>query len=128
MAQRGGKRPGAGRKAGSTNKQSKASIAKARATADGELPHEWLLRIMRGEKMEVALESKSAVDGTPAEQVIVSVIPTLEDRIKAAIAAAPFYAPKLAAQALVQAPDENPIDALMNAVAESATNRARAAR
>ena len=72
---RGGSRPGAGRPAGSATRKTR-EIAD-RAAAAGELPHEFLLRVMRGE----------AVDGT---------VPTFAELIDAAKAAAPYFAPKLA--------------------------------
>ena len=73
----GGVRPGAGRPKGAISKMSAASRQAAAAT--GELPHEFLLRVMRGEPIE---------DHTP----------TFEERLDAAKAAAPFYAPRLATQ------------------------------
>ena len=54
---------------------SKVAIERAKAT--GELPHEFLLRVVRGEE----------IDGT---------IPTFEQRVDAAAVAAPYFAPKLA--------------------------------
>lgn len=71
---KGGKRPGAGRKPGSANKMSME--ARERAAKTGELPHEFLLRVARGEE----------IDGNK---------PTFADRLDAAKAAAPYYAPKL---------------------------------
>ena len=73
---RGGKRPGAGRPKGAVSKLATEAVAKAKAT--GDLPHEFLLKIVRGEP----------IDGTA---------PSIEQRIHAAIAAAPYFAPKLAA-------------------------------
>lgn len=52
--------------------------AVSRAKSSGELPHEFLLRIVRGEK-------------------IGETSPSLEQRIHAAIASAPYFAPKLTA-------------------------------
>jgi len=72
---RGGKRPGAGRPKGSVSKLATEAVAKAKAT--GDLPHEFLLKIVRGEP----------IDGTS---------PPIEQRIHAAIAVAPYFAPKLA--------------------------------
>lgn len=72
---RGGARKGAGRKLGSKNCWSREAIARARST--GELPHEFLLRVSRGEE----------IDG---------VSPSFDARMGAAIAAAPYFAPKLA--------------------------------
>src|ERR1700704_5836509 len=73
----GGVRPGAGRPKGAISKMSAASRQAAAAT--GELPHQFLLRVMRGEPIE---------DHTP----------TFEERLDAAKAAAPYYAPRLATQ------------------------------
>lgn len=55
---------------------SAAAVAQAKAT--GELPHEFLLRVVRGDRID--------------DQV-----PTLEQRIAAAVSVAPYFAPKLAA-------------------------------
>ena len=73
---RGGKRLGAGRPKGAVSKLAAAAVEKAKAT--GDLPHEFLLRVVRGE----------SIDGMS---------PSIEQRIHAAIAAAPYFAPKLAA-------------------------------
>lgn len=72
---RGGYRPGAGRPKGAVAKITEEAVAKAKAS--GELPHQFLLRIVRGE----------AIDG---EQ------PSLQMRIAAAVSAAPYFAPRLA--------------------------------
>jgi hypothetical protein len=50
--------------------------ARVKAQETGELPHEFLLRVMRGED----------IDGNQ---------PEFKDRMAAAVAAAPYYAPKL---------------------------------
>ena len=71
---RGGKRPGAGRPKGAKTKASVEMIADAKAA--GELPHEFLLRVARGEPIGDHL-------------------PTFDQRVKAAIAGARFYAPQL---------------------------------
>lgn len=73
---RGGKRPGAGRPKGAVSKLSATAVAHAKST--GELPHEFLLRVVRGECID-------------------NLVPTLEQRISAAVSAAPYFAPKLAA-------------------------------
>ena len=72
----GGKRPGAGRPKGAVAKLTATAVAHAKST--GELPHEFLLRVVRGESID--------------DQV-----PTLEQRIAAAVSVAPYFAPKLAA-------------------------------
>ena len=72
---RGGYRINAGRPKGAIAKITEEAVAKAKA--GGELPHQFLLRIVRGE----------AIDGER---------PPLQMRISAAIAAAPYFAPRLA--------------------------------
>ena len=72
----GGYREGSGRPKGAIGKMSAMAVLQAKAT--GELPHEFLLRIVRGRP----------IDGQ---------VPTLEQRMSAAIAAAPYFSPKLAA-------------------------------
>ncbi len=67
---RGGFREQAGRPKGATNKLISEAIEKAKET--GLLPHEYLLTIVQDESEERAV------------------------RIQAAVAAAPYYAPKLA--------------------------------
>lgn len=72
---RGGKRPGAGRKPSSVNRMSQKAREKAAET--GILPHEFLLAVCQGQ----------TIDGH---------LPDFRERLDAAKAAAPFYAPKLA--------------------------------
>jgi hypothetical protein len=73
---RGGARPGAGRPKGAVSRMTQK--AREEAAAVGMLPHEFLAAVARGEE----------IDGH---------LPTFEERVDAAKAAAPFYAPKLAA-------------------------------
>lgn len=73
---RGGKRLGAGRPEGAVAKLNATAVARAKST--GELPHEFLLRVVRGEMIDDR-------------------IPTLEQRISAAVSVAPYFAPKLTA-------------------------------
>ena len=70
----GGARAGAGRPKGRTTKATEAAIEAAAAT--GLLPHEFLLAVARGE----------TIDGHT---------PTFAERMDAAKAAAPYYAPRL---------------------------------
>lgn len=81
-----GKKTG-GRTKGTRNKRTAETVAKAAEA--GELPHEFLLRVSRGERI-----------GTH--------IPTFEQRCQAAKDAAPYYAPKLQATTLSGDPD-NPL-------------------
>ena len=89
----GGRRSGAGRKPGSVNQMSRN--AREAAAKTGELPHMILLRIARGEK----------IDGhTPA----------FSERMDAAKAAAPYFAPKLAATEVRAPLGERPVRDLSN--------------
>ena len=72
----GGHRTGAGRPRGAVGRLAAEAVVQAKAT--GELPHQFLLRIVRGD----------TIDGYT---------PTIEQRVYAAVAAAPYFAPKLAA-------------------------------
>lgn len=85
---RGGARPNAGRKAGEPNKATKEAIEIA--AASGELPHEFLLRVSRGGK----------IDGHDV---------TFTERTDAAKNAAPYYAHRLASIEHT-GPDGGPID------------------
>lgn len=72
-----GSKPGerrGGRQKGVPNKKNQETIE--RAAAAGLLPHEFLLAVSQGQP----------VDGY---------VPTFEERMKAALGAAPYYAPKL---------------------------------
>ena len=83
MAQ-GGKQDGAGRPEGARNLWSREIADKA--AASGLLPHEFLLAVARGERIPMP------ADGADAFHV-----PTIEQRLEAAKAAAPYFAARLAA-------------------------------
>lgn len=87
--------------------------AAARAQAF-ELPHEWLLRVARGERIRqrrlvVTFDPQSGVE-TSRAWVEEDWYATFEQRMAAAKECAPFYAPKLAAHTIT--PAQNDIDAL----------------
>ena len=87
-----------GRKKGQV--QAVSELARIEAAKEGILPHEWMLKIVRGEPikqrvMEVTVDE----DGVETrEWVEHEVYPDFATRVDCAKAAAPFYAPKLAAQ------------------------------
>jgi hypothetical protein len=85
---RGGKRPGAGKPKGSKDTRSK--LKEWAKLSKGDPPHIFLAKIAAGETFEAIVQK----DGEPAKSVTVT--PTLKTRIQAAIAAAPYFAPKLA--------------------------------
>jgi len=95
----GGKRPGSGRPKGSVQKITTQAREEAKAT--GLLPHEWLLMVARGEPIEQKRwDIKHDKKGNVVSKELVTdiVYPDLPMRQDSAKAAAPFYAPKLAAQ------------------------------
>lgn len=111
---RGGARPGGGRPKGSLAKVT----AKAREAAmeTGLLPHEWLLKVSRGEPVEQKrwkiIYDKQGNEKS-RELITEEVYADFPTRLDAAKAAAPFYAPKLAVQQVKVGPDTG------NAVAET---------
>lgn len=95
----GGARPGAGRPKGSTQKIT--TKAREEAKASGLLPHEWLLTVSRGEPViqrswkNIVNEEGRITGKELVEEIVYADFPT---RLDAAKAAAPYYAPRLAAQ------------------------------
>lgn len=85
---KGGKRPGAGRKPGNMTRVSME--ARERAAATGELPHEFLLRVARGEDAFVDYVGA----GSARRQIRRK--PSFAERVDAAKAAAPYFQPRLA--------------------------------
>ena len=99
MTAPGGLRANQGRKLGTISNMSKR--AREEAQSSGLLPHEWLLKVARGEAVEqkhwdIEYDKK----GRESKRTLVSeeVYASFPDRIDAAKAAAPYYAPKLVAQ------------------------------
>lgn len=84
---KGGARPNAGRKPGIKNKMQARAVEEAKKV--GMLPHEFLLAVARG---EVELLDVKTIDGEPIE---FHRKPRAAERIAAATAAAPYYAPRL---------------------------------
>ena len=110
----GGPRKGAGRPVGSTNRVTVAAREAARET--GLLPHEWLLKVSRGEPIEQKrwnIIRDDAGQEISRELVTEIVYADFGTRMDAAKAAAPFYAPRLATQTVsVQGGNEAVAEAL----------------
>jgi hypothetical protein len=99
MSGKGGPRPNSGRRPGSKLLMSQLSQAEAKLA--GILPHEWLLKVVRGDPIEQSytvdvLDKKGQIIGQ--EVMTKTVYPDLQMRHDAAKAAAPYYAPRLATQ------------------------------
>jgi len=99
-----------GRPVGSSNKFSKQARAMAEAT--GELPHEFLLRIARGEP--ILHKSKNPVTGEFEDDYV---IPRFEDRMDCAKAAAPYFAPKFATVEITQRVSDDELDKIIASLA-----------
>ena len=94
----GGARPGAGRPKGSTQKIT--TKAREEAMKTGLLPHEWLLKVARGEPI-LHKYYRTTVDrrGKETKELVEEeVYADFATRVDAAKAAAPYFAPKLSAQ------------------------------
>ena len=115
----GGARPGAGRKKGTLAKVT----AKAREAAaeTGLLPHEWLLKVSRGEPIEqkrwVTKYDKNGKE-VSRELVTEEVYADFPTRLDAAKAASPFYAPKLAVQTVSVTGNSDAVAATLKDIAE----------
>lgn len=101
MATRGGARPNSGRRPGA--KQLMSELSQAEAKLAGILPHEWLLKVVRGDPIEQSytvnvVDKKGKIIGQ--EVMTKTVYPDLHMRHDAAKAAAPYYAPRLATQVI----------------------------
>jgi len=97
--QRGGYRPGSGRRKGSLGK--KSVEARERAMSSGLLPHEFLHKVSLGEP----IECRRKVDG---KATCITWYPTPEQQIEAAGKCAAFFQPKLLSQK-VAGPDDGPM-------------------
>lgn len=94
----GGARPGAGRPKGSAQKIT--TKAREEAMKAGMLPHEWLLKVARGEPIPHKYY-RTTVDrrGKETKELVEDeVYADFATRVDAAKAVAPYFAPKLSAQ------------------------------
>lgn len=94
-----------GRPLGAANRL--AIEARERAQATGELPHEFLLRIARGEPI---FRKVVALDGNTKE---VQEEYSFEDRKDAAKAAAPYFAPKISTVEVIRGVADDELDSII---------------
>lgn len=102
-----------GRPPGAANRL--ALEARARARETGELPHEFLLRVMRGEIIE-----GQVWDTVRQCAVVVYESADLQTRIDAAKACAPYFAPKMSSVEVVGTLFSKVPDHELNCILESA--------
>ena len=91
------------------------------ARENGVLPHEWLLTIMRGHgvrQSHYVIKRDSDATVMTREQFRELIRPTFEERMEAAKAAAPFYAPRLATQTVNMKGGNEELAKAMLAIAE----------
>ena len=115
----GGPRPGSGRPKGSVTKVT----AKAREAAmeTGLLPHEWLLKVSRGEGIKhkrwvIKYDAKG--DEKSRELVEEEIYADFSTRIDAAKAASPYYAPRLAVQTVSVSGNSDAVSETLKSIAE----------
>ena len=116
---RGGARPGGGRPKGAVQKIT--TQAREAAAETGLLPHEWLLKVSRGEPIEqkrwkTIYDAKGKEKGR--ELITEEVYADFPTRIDAAKAASPFYAPKLAVQTVSVTGNSDAVAATLKDIAE----------
>ncbi len=91
------------RKCITTTKEDQDVLDMLRYTTSDELPHEFLLRVAQGHPIVVKI---------PGKQQIRYEVPTIEQRIKAANMAAPYFAPRLSAVQVLQGMNNEQLDQL----------------
>lgn len=116
---RGGARPGGGRPKGSLAKVTEK--AREAAMETGLLPHEWLLKVSRGEPIEqkrwvIKYDAKGNEKGR--ELITEEVYADFPTRIDAAKAASPYYAPRLAVQNVSINANSDAVSETLKSIAE----------
>lgn len=89
---------GMGREKGLKNKRTIIIENIMKHAHEGELPHEFLLRVARGQKIQ---HGEDAITGEP-----LFFMPSREERIDCAKAAAPYFAPRLSATEVIRGIDD----------------------
>jgi hypothetical protein len=102
-----------GRPEGSLNKLAREAREKAART--GLLPHEIMLDIARGNP-----QTEQLVDPVTKKVTKTTVAVSLDMRLDAAKAAAPYYAPKISTVELLAGANENELDRLIEVLAAEA--------
>lgn len=116
---RGGARPGGGRPKGSVQKVT--AQAREAAAESGMLPHEWLLKVSRGEPIEqkrwkIVYDKQGNEKGR--ELITEEVYADFPTRIDAAKAASPYYAPRLAVQNVSITGNTDAVSETLKSIAE----------
>lgn len=107
------KKKGVGRPMNSFNKMSRE--ARAQAMLTGLLPHEFLLKVARGEVIAV-----KRIDQETGEIITEYEVPDMDRRIDAAKAAAPYYAPKMSTVEVIANVSNDELDQIIAGAATEA--------
>lgn len=99
-------------KAKKMTKNKELQLFRQHAAKTGELPHEFLLRVARGEPID-----HYQIDPKTKTIVQTVVVPSLEQRIKCAEKCANYFVPKLAAH-VIKDDRESEVDALAKVLME----------
>ena len=102
-----------GRPPGSLNRLAKEAREKAAAT--GILPHEFLLKIVRGEPI-----FRTEVNLATGEKMVIQEVYDFDARRDAAKAAAPYYAPKISTVEVINGVSEYELDQIIERAAAEA--------
>lgn len=110
---KGGARAGAGRPIGSMSRLAKEAREQAKLT--GDLPHEFLLRVSRGELIE-----GKRYDEVTGKISTYYEMPDFEKRMDAAKSAAPYYAPKISTVEVISGVSSEQLDEIIAGAAAEA--------
>jgi hypothetical protein len=101
-----------GRPLGSTTLMSQRAIKVAKE--QGDLPHEFLLRIARGEVITRIVKDRNGIREIIEEEY------DFQDRKDAAKACAPYYAPKISTVEVIRGVSDNELDSIIAQLAAEA--------
>lgn len=108
---------GRGRPEGSMSKLAKE--ARERAQATGQLPHEILLDMARGNPQPLK-KATMDLDGVIEMKITGWEVPNMDQRRDAAKAAAPYYAPKISTVEVISGASDDDLDQLIKQFATQA--------
>lgn len=115
----GGRQPGSGRPKGALSKVT--AKAKQAAMETGLLPHEWLLKVSRGEgivhkRWVIKYDDKG--NEKSRELIVEEIYADFPTRLDASKAAAPFYSAKLATQTISVTSNSDAVAATLKDIAK----------
>ena len=109
---------GRGRPEGSTSRLAREAREQAKLT--GQLPHEILLDMARGNPQPIKTAEVNEATGEIEIKVVKWEIPDMEQRRDAAKAAAPYYAPKISTVEVISGVSDHDLDSIIAQLASEA--------